>query len=463
MNDLVKDIDEVIKSILVRSVELSNLNKALESENAEFRARLSRYEHPEKDSHNSSIPSSRESLRAQSLRRTRSLRPQSDKPSGGQPGHKGTTLQMSEPDKTLFHAPEYCPNCGLSLSEITGVPLEVRQSIDIPLPVCPVITNHVTLSKQCTCGQCNRGSFPSYVKSGVSYGVNIHAVVAYLNTVQHIPFKRLVSALKELYGLEISQGSVANILNRMRKQSKSGYERIRQVIASSPVVGADETGENLNGSLHWMRVFQNELATYIYQDASRGKVAIDKHFPEGLPNSILVTDRHSSYFNMETGGHQICLAHLLRELIYLGELDKEQQWSSNMLTLLRESIHTCKTVPVEEIDVGDIQNRLQVLLEEDLCKLDNKFKALQKSLIKHKDHLLEFLKFPEVPYDNNASERSVRPLKVKQKISGMFKTETGADAFCQLHSIVETARKNRQDPFLALIAVAKNCLKEGAE
>lgn len=179
---------------------------------------------------------------------------------------------------------------------------------------------------------------------------------------------------------------------------------------------------------------------YIYQDASRGKVAIDKHFPNGLPNSIQVTDRHSSYFNMETGGHQLCLAHLLRE-----------------------SIHTCKTVPKEEIDVGDIQNRLQVLLEEDLYKLDNKFKALQKSLIKYKDHLLEFLKFPEVPYDNNASERNVHPLKVKQKISGMFKTETGADAFCQLHSIVETATKNQQAPFLALITVAENCLKEGAE
>ena len=459
MKEKVKDIEEVIKVVLFRNKELSNRVSSLEAENAELRARLLQYEKPEKDSHNSSIPPSKENLRAQAVRRTQSLRMPSIRKVGGQQGHEGSTLLMRDtPDEIQTHTPDYCSHCGLLLADIRGKEIETRQSIDIPLPVCPVVTNHVSMEKICTCGKCNRGTFPPHVKPGVSYGVNIHAVVAYLSTVQHIPFKRLTGTLKDLYGMEISQGTVSNMLNRMRRQSRPGYEAIRQTVEKSPVVGADETGEQLNGELHWMWTFQNALVTYIFQHPSRGKAAIDEHFPQGLPHSILVTDRHSSYFNMQTAGHQLCLAHLLRELIYLGELDKEQKWSSALLALLRDSIHQKKETPSNEIDIGSIKERFLVLMKQDLSQLDRPFHALQKSLIKHSEHLFEFLEHDAVPYDNNASERTIRPLKVKQKVSGMFKSEQGADAFSQLYSIVDTARKNKQDPFLALIAVAENIL-----
>jgi len=280
------------------------------------------------------------------------------------------------------------------------------------------------------------------------------------NTVQHIPFKRLTTALNDIYGIEISQGSVSNILNRMRKQSLSGYEAIRNRIAYADVVGADETGENVNGKLQWMWTFQNEVATYIFQHTSRGKAAIENHFPAGLPRSILVTDRHASYFNMETAGHQLCLAHLLRDLIYLTESNKEQTWSPAMLNLLRDSIHRRKSVPFGEIDTGDIKNRFNVLINRNTVSLDKKCEALRKSLVKHKEHIFQFLEHENVPYDNNASERSIRPLKVKQKVSGMFKNNDNADAFCQLHSIADTAKKNNRDIFLALIAVAENVCNE---
>jgi transposase len=333
---------------------------------------------------------------------------------------------------------------------------EVRQSIDIPLPVCPIVTNHESIEKRCTCGHCNRGTFPAEVKSGVSYGPNLHAAVTYLSVIQHIPFKRLVGVIKDFYGIELSQGTVSNILNRMRKQSLPAYQAIRSSIEKSAVTGADETGEKLNGKLHWMWVFQNELLTYIFQHPSRGKEAIDSHFPDGLPKTILVTDRHRSYFNMETAGHQLCLAHLLRELIYLGELNKEQTWSTDMLELLRESIHKRKTIPFGEIDVGCIKDRFEVLLKKDLKTLDPKYESLRKSLEKYKDYVFQFLKREDVPSDNNASESKIRPLKVKQKVSGMFKSEEGANTFTQLYSIVYKAKKPDKDPFLALIAVAKN-------
>lgn len=453
----VSDIEELVGEVLFRNMELSNRVSELEKENADLRERLRDFERPEKASHNSSIPSGRESLKAQAIRRTRSLRTPGGRSSGGQTGHKGSTLLMSEnPDDLVPHTPEYCCRCGKSLSDIPGRVSETRQSIDIPLPVSAIVTNHTSLEKKCSCGHCNRGTFPSHVKPGVSYGVNLHALVAYLSTVQHIPFKRLVGTLKDIYGIEISQGSVSNILGRMRRQSRAGYEAIRARIEQSSVCGADETGENLNGKLHWMWTFQNELGTYIFQHPSRGKAAIDDHFPKGLPRSILVTDRHRSYFNIETAGHQLCLAHLLRELIYLGELDRNQQWSVQMLELFRRSIHERKTVLPTDIDIGGIKKKLGTLMEQDLSALDKKFRALQKSLKIHSDHLFGFLEHIGVPYDNNGSERSVRPLKVKQKVSGMFKSDNGADAFCVLHSIVDTARKNKQDPFFALIAVAEN-------
>jgi transposase/regulator of replication initiation timing len=441
--------------------QLSSRISVLERENSELRERLSRYERPEKDSHNSSIPPSKESIKAQVVRRTRSLRTSSGRPSGGQNGHKGTTRLIDPtPDETQIHTPDYCTCCGKSLAGIQGKEAEVRQSIDIPLPVCQIITNHVSMEKKCDCGHTNRGSFPRYVKPGVSLGVNIHALVAYLSVIQFVPFKRLTTILKALYGIWISQGSISNILNRMRKQSQAGYEAIKERIANAPVVGADETGENVNGKLQWMWTFQNAVATFIFQHTSRGKAAIDSLFPEGLPHSIIVSDRHASYFNMESKGHQLCLAHLIRNLVYLSELNPKQTWSSDLLYLLRESIHQRKTAPFGEIDVGAIKDRFNRLIKEDLTALDNKYESLRKSLEKHKEHIFKFLEREDVPSDNNASERSIRPLKVKQKVSGMFKADDNADAFCQLHSIVDTARKNNQDPFLALVAVAENVCNE---
>jgi transposase len=456
-NNLVSFLEAENVSLESKRVSLETKNASLEAEIAALRKQLSRFEVPAKDSHNSHIPPSAESLKAQAIRRTRSLRKPGGRSTGGQPGHTGSTIQMRQtPDKVERHVSEYCSRCGLSLTVAPEKVAEVRQSIDIPLPICPIVTNHESIEKTCSCGHCNRGTFPAEVKSGVSYGPNLHAVVSYLNVVQHVPFKRLTGVVKDFYGIEISQGTVSNILNRMRKQSVPAYDVIRQAIEKSAVTGADETGEKLNGKLHRMWVFQNKLFTYIFQHPSRGKAAIDSHFPNGLPRSIIVTDRHRSYFNMEAAGHQLCLAHLLRDTVYLQELNKEQTWATDMYELLQDSIHQRKTIPFEEIDAGSIKDRFDALLKKDLSAFGRKYESLRKSLEKYREYVFAFLENPDVPYDNNASESKIRPLKVKQKVSGMFKSDAGGDNFTQLYSIVDTARKHNQDPFLALIAVAKN-------
>lgn len=239
------------------------------------------------------------------------------------------------------------------------------------------------------------------------------------------------------------------------QKSNSAYQFIRRSIENASVVGGDETGCKIDGALHWMWTFQNELCTYIFSNQSRGKVAIDKHFPNGFPNSILVTDRHSSYFNVEAYGHQVCLAHLPGNLTFLDEFDANQNWTERMLALLRDSIHKRKSIPIEQINAQKFKDRFDVLMQENLEHLNDKFRSLQKSLIKHKDRLFTFLENPAVPSDNNASERSIRQIKVKQKVSGMFKSDDGGDNFATLYSIVHTAKKNNQNPFEALVAVAK--------
>ncbi len=468
MKEQVLDIALVLKSI---NGKIDGLSKQLESaqeeivvlnkENGVLKDRLAVYETP-KDSHNSSIPPSKDSLAAQAdkskkLLATRSLRDKSGKSNGGQTGHKGTTLEMaSEPDSIIEHKPYFCTRCGNDLSAIQGSVVEIRQVFDVPMPILPIVTEHQLIGKQCCCGHCCQTDFPKEVRSRVSYGTNIRALVTYLSCIQCIPYKRLTEVLRDCFGITLSQGTIDNILKDVSDKSLGAYNEIRNRVEQSNVVGADETGENINGELHWMWAWQTDKLTYIHSNKSRGKLAIDSQFKNGLSRSILVTDRHKSYFNMNVADHQICLAHILRELTFLTELDTKQTWSSELAKLIREAIHKRKTELWENIDRNSILNKFQNLLTTCTDNLHQKIIALIKSLTKYKEYVFKFLFDPDVPYENNASERAVRNLKVKQKVSGMFKSQQGANAYCQIHSIAQTAKKNNQNPFLAILAVANN-------
>lgn len=468
VKEQVLDIASVLKSINGKIDRLTTQLDVVTKENVTLKERivyleerLAVYETP-KDSHNSSLPPSKDSLAAQAekskkILETRSLREKSGKPSGGQIGHKGITLEMaSEPDSIIEHKPYFCTRCGNDLSFTQGSVVEIRQVFDVPMPILPIVTEHQLIGKQCSCGHSCQTDFPKEVRSRVSYGTNIRALVTYLSCIQCIPYKRLTEVLRDCFGITLSQGTIDNILKDVSDKSLGAYNEIRNRVEQSRVVGADETGENINDQLHWMWAWQTDKLTYIHSNKSRGKLAIDSQFKKGLSGSVLVTDRHSSYFNMHVADHQICLAHILRELTFLTELDTKQKWSSELATLIREAIHKRKTESWESIDRNSILNKFQILLTTCTDNLHQKIIALIKSLTKYKEHVFKFLFDPEVPYENNASERAVRNLKVKQKVSGMFKSHAGADAYCQIHSISQTARKNNQNPFLAILAVANN-------
>ena len=426
--------------------------KELEGEEpAEEDESSSSSEKPEKNSSNSSVPPSQESIAARELRRTKSLRKPSGKPSGGQPGHKGSTLQsVSTPDRIVKHEPAYCKCCGRPLDGIESRKILKTQIVDIKFVV--ETTEEQYYEKVCQCGCVNNCDAPN---CRIKYGDNIRALVSYLNVVQCIPFKRIAELISDLCGQRISEGTVQNILKGNSAKSDKTYDEIRKRIECAPVVGADETGAAVGKQLHWNWIFQTDALTYVYQLKSRGQEAVDSKFPNGLPHSTLVTDRKQTYFKMNVKDHQVCLAHLLRNAEYLNELDAKQDWSRRFIHLLAHAIGLRRNETITQRKIKVLKTKMKNLLGESLSHLDDEFERFKKGILKVKDYLFTFLSNPLVPYDNNASERGVRKIKVKQKVSGCFRTDSGADDFAKLHSIVETAMKNGNSKFNAILAVVQ--------
>lgn len=406
---------------------------------------------PELNSRNSSVPPSQESIAAREFRRTSSLRKPSNKPSGGQPGHKGSTLQTTDtPDRIVKHEPQYCKCCGRSLEGIQYRKIRKTQIVDIKFVV--ETSEDQYCEKVCSCGTVNNCNAPN---CRIKYGNNIRALVTYLSVVQCIPFKRIAEFLSDIFGRKISQGTVRNILEENSGKADMPYEEIRRRVEVSPVVGADETGAAVGKELHWNWIFQTPLLTYVYQMKSRGQKAIDSKFPNGLSNSTLVSDRHPSYFNMDVKNHQVCLAHLLRNAEYLNQLNETQDWSRRFIHLLTHAMDIRRNMTITKRKVKMINTKLKNLLGESLTHLDEEFETFKKGIFKVKDYLFTFLSDLSVPFDNNASERGVRKIKVKQKISGCFRTDNGANDFAKLHSIVETASKNGNSKYNAILAVVQ--------
>ena len=268
-----------------------------------------------------------------------SLRQKSGKKSGGQPGHVGATLLFNQAvaDVSIQHSADYCKACGNDLSKAEAVAEEVRQVIDIPSPRY-VIINHIACKKICGCGHCNHGSFPANIKGPVSYGPGTEALVVNLSTQQYLPYNRLSKLMGDLYGIAISEGTIANILERFERKASTVYEHIRQQVFNSEVVGSDETGAKVNGNNNWFHTYQNPQWTFIGYHESRGVNARDEFYPFGLPNTILVTDCLAMQLSTPAKGHQVCMDHLLRELNAMEQEHPRRRWPPQMKALIKEAL-----------------------------------------------------------------------------------------------------------------------------
>lgn len=390
-----------------------------------------------KDSTNSSIPTSKELIK-----RTRSQRQKSGKKPGGQPGHQGHRRQRNAaPDKIVQIEASYCESCGACLSEVEGSVGQIAQEVDIP-PIVPVTTQYQQIIKVCGCGHCNCPALP--IKAEVTIGPQMTALITYLNVEHSLPYGRLTQITEDVLGFAISEGTVANKLGRMQSLASGIIQRIKAYVIAAPWTGSDETGTHVGGKKFWQWVWQSPLASYYVVDKRRGYEVVKEHFTQSY-QGVLIHDCWSAQNNTPAGAHQLCHAHLVRNLQYA--VDKERSlFAYRVQRLLLKSQRARDAIWQEgvsaerrQVVIQSYQKELEKLLAMTLTKPEER--RLQKRFIKHQDWIFTFMTFPDVPADNNSSERAIKAAKLKDKVSGGFRSEPGASRFAQLLSLTQTLRK----------------------
>lgn len=437
--------DRQIQELVNMNLKLMERIQILEKTIMDLENRLSKYGNP-KNSRNSSVPPSKDENRPA---KNQSLREDSGKKTGGQPGHKGHTREMNaHPDIILDHKSDYCNCCGRDLSGIHAELSSKRQVIDIPV-VRPVCTEHRSYIKNCPCGSENKAAYPTGVNSPLQYGSGLESMVSYLHSRQYLPYQRMKELLKDCFGIRLSEGSIDNIIQRFAQKALPTYELLKTAVGKSQVIGGDETGAKVGGRKHWVWTYQTESLTVLAMSASRGLKATRSHFPGGFGTAILCHDAWRTYFNYRTNLHQLCTAHLLRELNYIEERYKSG-WAKKLKKLLVEAIKLKKTLHGKPAAgqpgaVRGLETKLDRILETTLDVRHKEAVSMQKRLLKYRQSIFTFLYHHKVPPDNNASERAIRNIKVKQKVSGQFKSGRGADDFCVIRSVVDTLIKRSQN------------------
>jgi transposase len=413
-----------------------------------------------KNSSNSSLAPSTDLFK-----KTKSLRKPSNRKSGGQPGHKGHTLEMSAtPDEIIKLKSNFCSVCSSSLEDETFVLNAKRQVIELP-EIKPIYQEYQQYTCQCSgCGHDQLADFPANVNAPIQYGSSVSTLVSYLSIYQCVPYYRLQKMFSQVFSLPLSQGTVENILNRVALKCEVVYDHIKSEISTSSVVGSDETGVKVDGEKWWIWVWQNISNTFIVASDNRGSKTIDSIFADGFTNATLLSDRWSAQLKTYAKNHQLCLAHLLRDLTFLEELENHD-FSTAFKTLIgavfdlkKEQRIQNSPCQLEDSQAILLENKLNELLGMTIdAKKSPKTAVFQRSMIKYRGYILPCIYELSVDPDNNASERAVRIIKVKQKVSGQFKT--GQHAFCVIRSVIDTLIKRNLEVVWHLNQIIKLLLE----
>jgi transposase len=413
------------------------------------------------DSHNSSKPPSGDGFG----KRTKSLRTKSERSSGGQQGHPGSTLEwIEEPDFTEIHGVEECQGCGLSLSQTPAQEWELSQVHDLP-PMRLQVTEHQAEVKCCPhCQTLNRGKFPLHITRGVQYGSALKGLMVYLSDYQLLPSQRTIELLSDVFGCSLSEGTLYNARQRCFESLEPIEGQIIEAIQAAPVAHFDETGARVAGQLFWLHVASSDRLTYYCIHGKRGQIAMDEM--NILPNfkGVSVHDGLKSYAQYDCL-HALCNAHHLRELIFISER-YAQPWAESMIKLLldiKTQVDESKAQALLSLDpdlLDAFEIRYQTILNEGVTANPSIPSEVPKSrgrpkqsppknlldrLQSHKSQVLQFMVDFGVPFDNNQAERDLRMMKLKQKISGGFRSLLGGQFFCRIRGYISTLKKQEQN------------------
>jgi transposase len=458
------DKETLISIILTLQHQVRQLQQVVDEQEAAIQSLRDQLA---KNSCNSGKPPSSDGLKKP---RTRSLRKKSGRHSGGQEGHKGHTLKMVEqPDHTRVHQAATCPGCATELQSVEPCGHEKRQVFDVP-PVQIEVTEHQAQIKVCpACGERVKASFPPDVTQPVQYGPRIRAQAAYLNNYQLIPLARTCELMGDFYGHTPAEALVLNANDALVDQIEPSLDTVKQRLIASDVVHFDESGLRVEGQLNWLHVASTDHLTYYEAQPKRGQEGMREIgiLPEFAGRAV--HDHWKSYFAFDHCQHALCNAHHLRELQFIVER-YEQPWAQGMSQLLLDIKAEVAVAPRDQMSLlperlTHFERRYDELVGQGLeanpppaepppKKRGRKKQSPPKNLLdrleQFKPQVLAFMYDFRVPFDNNLAERDVRMVKIKQKVSGSFRTRTGAEIFCAIRSYISTARKHGQNVIAAI-------------
>jgi transposase len=424
---------------------LTEQNAALAARVAELEARLNI---PPKTPSNSSLPPSKgqKTNKPEKAKKERKSRP-------------GVARKLAEnPDSVREVFADTCPGCGKIASPDEQPDVHAYDHIDLP-EIKPVVTRVNIHSGACwRCGKRIAGTPPAGMLPGSPFGPGIAALATYLHTRQMISYSRLVEMFKGLFGLEISEGAIANIFSRAHAPFVAEAERIDAEVRAAAVIASDETSARVEGATCWQWVFGSAMAVAHRIAASRGKAVVSE-FLKGVIPEVWISDRLGAQMGHATA-HQVCLAHLLRDARYAIEAG-DKLFAPGFKGLLKRAFvigrrrenlaDSTLTAYRRELD----RRLTRLLAIEPDTEAGHKFK---RGIEKCKDKLFVFVTRRDVPPTNNISERRLRSSVIFRKVTNGFRSAWGAQVYAAICSVIETGMLQG----LTALEAIRTCLAGGS-
>jgi transposase len=464
--------EQLIELCRNKPEQAADLLIALIAANNDMEARIQKLEERlNQNSHNSNSPPSSDGYK----RINRPVRTKSNRSRGGQTGHLGTTLKMvGTPDEIVNHTVSACGRCGRSLRREKMISYQRRQILDIPDPSLQV-TEHQCETKICRdCGSTTTASFPDGITKSIQYGKNLKSFAMYLRHYQLIPSHRLREAMRDLFGCLISEGTFFDWDHDLYNALEQHEKGVKEQLKLAPVIHVDETGLFCEQKLNWLHGTSTPELTHYHIHAKRGTAAMNDIGILPEYHGVAVHDFWKPYLTYDCK-HALCNAHLIRELDFIAETT-QFLWASQIKNLL---LHIHETVQKANLSGTPEQQRFKTLnapalrsfkrryntlvsdaLRSTPCQRSlphkrgrtkqSKARNLAERLSDHRQAVLAFMHDFQVPFTNNQAERDIRMMKVKQKISGTFRSRYGAEIFCRVRGYLSTSRKNGFSAFDAL-------------